>query len=298
MFYLNQAILNHDFFFKINFLTYLYPKSLSINSIILRTKTAKTLSKDLITKPFCLANGSFMKKSRIQISQPTDADYLMNELEVTHLTFEQSDISTLARIVKELMSDEITHGIETTEKMLKTGTYLYGYGRLEKNSINNGLMLKKPSTNTSYLFILTKKNRQELIDSIQFDKKALKYALIIFGSIGITVGSYVLYKLYKQAKERKKRENEQKSIREQRLRMERARREENSVTNNSGDSSQTNRHAQDGTTCVLCLQNPREIVLLECGHICLCIDCLGRLQNSSCPICRQNYTSYARCFLP
>ena len=38
----------------------------------------------------------------------------------------------------------------------------------------------------------------------------------------------------------------------------------------------------------VCLQNPREVVLLECGHICLCSDCAVEIMRSrpQCPICR------------
>ena len=41
-------------------------------------------------------------------------------------------------------------------------------------------------------------------------------------------------------------------------------------------------------SCVVCLSNPREVVLLDCGHVCLCADCLQQLQQPiSCPVCRE-----------
>ena len=37
--------------------------------------------------------------------------------------------------------------------------------------------------------------------------------------------------------------------------------------------------------CVVCRTNPREIILLPCGHVCLCEDCADDI-NNDCPICR------------
>lgn len=36
--------------------------------------------------------------------------------------------------------------------------------------------------------------------------------------------------------------------------------------------------------CVVCVSNQREVAVLPCGHLCLCIECYPRLQL--CPICR------------
>lgn len=38
--------------------------------------------------------------------------------------------------------------------------------------------------------------------------------------------------------------------------------------------------------CVVCRQNPREIILLPCGHVCLCEDCADGI-HECCPVCRQ-----------
>ena len=40
-------------------------------------------------------------------------------------------------------------------------------------------------------------------------------------------------------------------------------------------------------SCVVCLTNPREIVVLNCGHLCICAECMVDLpQPRKCPICR------------
>ena len=39
--------------------------------------------------------------------------------------------------------------------------------------------------------------------------------------------------------------------------------------------------------CVVCLDNPREVVVVACGHMTLCRACAAAM--TSCPICRQDY---------
>lgn len=39
-------------------------------------------------------------------------------------------------------------------------------------------------------------------------------------------------------------------------------------------------------TCTVCLVNPREVILLNCGHVCVCADCCVKL-GKKCPICRE-----------
>ena len=33
---------------------------------------------------------------------------------------------------------------------------------------------------------------------------------------------------------------------------------------------------RSGTRCVVCLDNPREVVLQPCGHVCVCQECIKR----------------------
>ncbi|XP_054258596.1 mitochondrial E3 ubiquitin protein ligase 1-like [Macrosteles quadrilineatus] len=42
----------------------------------------------------------------------------------------------------------------------------------------------------------------------------------------------------------------------------------------------------DELKCVVCLDNPREICLLPCGHVCLCEDCSDQIKEH-CPMCQQ-----------
>ena len=45
--------------------------------------------------------------------------------------------------------------------------------------------------------------------------------------------------------------------------------------------------------CSICLNNPFQVVLIPCGHICLCTGCLKQLRlNKKCPVCRSNFEKH------
>ncbi len=200
--------------------------------------------------------------------------------------------SLLSTLITSAFSKELPTGIEVTEKMLKNGTFLYAYGRLEKLS-DSSYYLSRP-LDSDYPFILTKQDRQLVINDLKTSCSALKVCLLIFGSIGLIAGAYCLYKQYKNYKEKKLHEEMTKNLRIERLKSQRQRLQNYDSERDNSNSDNNN----IDQTCVLCLVNPREIVLLECGHFCLCIDCLDRLPNKNCPICRQTYQSFARCYIP
>lgn len=39
------------------------------------------------------------------------------------------------------------------------------------------------------------------------------------------------------------------------------------------------------TICCICMENPREMVYINCGHLCACVKCERRIDDK-CPICR------------
>lgn len=48
--------------------------------------------------------------------------------------------------------------------------------------------------------------------------------------------------------------------------------------------------------CTICLLNPREVILLNCGHVCVCADCCLKL-NQKCPVCRSTIISTHPAFI-
>lgn len=47
--------------------------------------------------------------------------------------------------------------------------------------------------------------------------------------------------------------------------------------------------------CIVCVARPRDAVLLDCGHMHTCIDCIKKLEKKQCPICRQKIKRWFKC---
>ena len=55
----------------------------------------------------------------------------------------------------------------------------------------------------------------------------------------------------------------------------------------SSSSEETNSGEDERNTCVMCMSEPRDCVLVDCGHICVCITCARGLIPHQCLICRK-----------
>jgi len=115
---------------------------------------------------------------------------------------------------------------------------------------------------------------------------------MILWFLGIYIG-YTQIMPYIEAKQREWRLEE---MRRKRLEERDANRPGSASATQTSD--QQGGEASDQSNCVVCLTNPREVILLDCGHDCLCMDCMEQLTNKSCPICRETYRSFAPCYIP
>ncbi len=52
------------------------------------------------------------------------------------------------------------------------------------------------------------------------------------------------------------------------------------------------------TRCVVCLNEPLNVCLFPCAHLCLCTVCVEKLKQQKCPICREGIVSWKRVFIP
>jgi len=57
----------------------------------------------------------------------------------------------------------------------------------------------------------------------------------------------------------------------------------------------TNCRKSSSLACVVCLEAPREILLMPCRHVCCCKACADRLEH--CPMCRARKADFAKVFL-
>jgi hypothetical protein len=122
----------------------------------------------------------------------TDKDALLqNNLEKTHYQDNPVNESLVPSI------DQLIR-VETTEKMLKNGTILFAFGRLEKLADNSFVISR--SFNRDDPFILTKESRLALIDKMT----SLQKRFFIGGVIGVFVGIVIGIYLYKKSRDKKK----------------------------------------------------------------------------------------------
>ena len=256
------------------------------NNII--SDTTRTITRTINDVPFSLVNDKYA----VSIIRPLDADYLVDSFQSTYNNFEPSKESFATRLLNTLIANEQVRGIETNETMLLNDTQLTAFGKLELLP-SKELRLSEP-TKSGTRYIITSLNRLDLIEKLDNSSKTIRVWLWLLGALGVGLGAYCGYKLLKSYAEKRRLERMKEEAKQMRLKqMQRARQaqpNEQSANNNNNNG--------ESTTCVVCLTNPREIVLIECGHVCLCLECLEQMPNRTCPVCRQQFTSYVPCYFP
>lgn len=93
----------------------------------------------------------------------------------------------------------------------------------------------------------------------------------MLGTCGVLLAGLMLRRYVRDRRRKKEEENLKKELEMSRRERRREMRDPNLPEN---------------LVCVVCKQNPREIILLPCGHVCLCEDCVMGIQEA-CPVCRR-----------
>jgi len=225
------------------------------------------------------------------INNPSDADLLTDTLTVTYDHFEPSSSGFLSRVV-DRVSGEVTKGYQETEKMLLSNSVMRGLGEV---TVSKGkLQLRPPVGGMKY--ILTTLTRKELIQHYQKQSFWVKVFGYFTGAIGALILFHIIRKNYKKFKENRERRD---VVAEIRRRRERNNAHNNASANARARSDEGHEDVANDNSCVVCLTNQREIVLLNCGHICLCAECLEALPVPlKCPVCRQRVERYVVTYNP
>ncbi|XP_017774313.1 PREDICTED: mitochondrial ubiquitin ligase activator of nfkb 1 [Nicrophorus vespilloides] len=159
-------------------------------------------------------------------------------------------------------------GVQTTEKMLRKGTMITGIGELVASKDGSTLKLQPPTNEAP--FYLTNMQITSLVRKLDDTKKTYRWLCLLFGTVGLVLGGLMARRFYKDYC--KKRDDLRTREELERNRVERRRRVR--------DDDLPEIHL-----CVVCRINPREIILLPCGHVCLCEDCSTGIVDN-CPVCR------------
>lgn len=152
--------------------------------------------------------------------------------------------------------------------MLREGVTITALGELSVSPESPDKLILQPPLNGP--FYLTTMSVSSLIRKLDERRRVYRYLCLMFGAIGLVIGGIVLRRYWKDREEQRLTEQLRRSLSESRKERRQRVREKD---------------LREDQLCVVCRTNPREIILLPCGHVCLCEDCSDGIQ-SDCPVCR------------
>lgn len=240
------------------------------------------------TVPFNIAAGSDKLDVMVGVEEPLSARFLKDELEETFDHFEEAKANALIRGMDRLFGDVVS-GTQETERMLTLGTHLLGIGKV---TLENGQVKLLPPDRNPY--ILTTLSRNEIIKSLKSQARVFKVFGWLFALLGLGMfvwWSYRRFRLWRQQRASRaffrQLELDRRAASQQRA--------QGAEANATGDD---NIPVAEDRTCVVCLTNPREVVVLECGHVCLCGDCAQALPSpKKCPVCRSDVARFVTTYI-
>lgn len=162
----------------------------------------------------------------------------------------------------------------------QVGATLTGIGELILDT-DGTLNLRPPSNGSQYFLSIT--DFETLRGEQESTSVIWKALAITFSLAGAAVLLWVGRRYYHQLKVRWEREQERREF--ERLRAE-APRAHAPVMGREGPQDGAEEPLENA--CVICLCQPRNCILLDCGHVCCCHSCYQALPHRRCPICRQD----------
>lgn len=245
---------------------------------IFRGSSNSNLLQTFNSVPFALCSkplNVFKKRISVEVAEPLTAQELFiptvyDEFQCHHDTFGDT--------VFDIFRGEKTLGIQEIEKLLCEDETLLAVGKLVIE--NNKLKMKPPDEGLTYF--LTPLSLESLINRINFTTKFYKVSAVILGTLSLVSLIYLSRFAFSEVKRRINHRREKKKYEEER----RIRRMADKFRND---------HDGEVPKCIVCLDNPIEVILLECGHLCLCYDCSEHIQNQ-CPVCRNPITRTVSAF--
>ncbi|XP_076626757.1 mitochondrial E3 ubiquitin protein ligase 1 [Colletes latitarsis] len=231
----------------------------------------RTVHKVYNTVPFVLQRGYHS----VEVLEPLTADIL--DMDVVSDTFEPSAPS-FADHLWSWFTGVRQRGLQSTEELLREGAIITGIGELTRTK-SKTLTLQPPLDGTP--FYLTSMSISSLLRKLDDRKRTYRLLCLMFGAIGLLIGGIVFRRYWKDRTEQRLSEELRQSLAASR--KERRQR----VRDND---------LRDDQLCVVCRTNPREIILLPCGHVCLCEDCANDITND-CPLCRTPITQKAAAYI-
>lgn len=157
----------------------------------------------------------------------------------------------------------------------QVGTHLTCIGEL--NLETDGFLSLRPPSNGSQYFLSTA-DFQTLRGENEDMAIWWKLLAITSALAGAAALFWVGSRYYSHLKRRREQEEETREFNRQLAELSRQQTDVTGPDDRQGTENM----------CVICLSQPRNCVLLECGHSCCCHTCYQALPQRRCPICRQN----------
>ncbi|XP_041348898.1 mitochondrial ubiquitin ligase activator of nfkb 1-like [Gigantopelta aegis] len=227
------------------------------------TDAERVISNTLENVPFILTTSDQSEK-KVHVTEALNAEFILDDLTVTYDQFTPKNPNML-QIGIERIFGEYSKGIQEKEKMLLVGTSLVGIGEvcLENSQVKLG-----PPSQGSY--ILSKLTRNEIIRKFESQSFVYKVITIIFGAISTGLTFYLIWKFTKKYMEHK-----------------RNRRIFDEIRATTRTAFESDAAEADSSMCIICLSHPRDVIVLDCGHVCMCSNCAQILpEPKRCPMCR------------
>ncbi|XP_013140951.1 PREDICTED: mitochondrial ubiquitin ligase activator of nfkb 1-A [Papilio polytes] len=231
----------------------------------------RTIHEVYNSTPFVLSNGKYS----IEVIDALAAELL--DLDVISDKFEPMSPGVIDHVWG-FFSGVRQRGLQTMEEMLRDGSYITAIGELSRTQ--TGALKLQPPRDGLPLY-LTTATKSSLLKRLASSRDFLRILLVVFGAVAVLASGRVAYKYLKRRKRRQLEESLKRQLAAGRKER-RAHAREKNLT--------------DVQLCVVCSENPKEIILLPCGHVCLCEDCSENIKDN-CPICRERIEARAPAFI-
>lgn len=161
----------------------------------------------------------------------------------------------------------------------QVGTTVTGVGELMLDT-DGTLNLRPPSNGSEYF--LSMADYDTLRNECKDEATVWKVLTVIFALASAGALFWVGLRYYHHRKLRWELEEERREFERQQA--------EARLPGEDGENNQEN-------ICIICLSQPRNCILLNCGHVCCCYTCYQALPQRRCPICRQDIVRVQQLFL-
>lgn len=248
-----------------------------IPSLRIWSPVDNNINRKIASVPFSLiGEAKFFQKTRaIEVINPFLAEELvLNEVFNDYRKYDESFGETIIGF----LSREHTVGIKEVENMLLENTTLTAIGKLTIE--NENLKMSPPDSNFTYF--LTTLSYDSLYYKINNHARIYKGIFIVMCAISSVLIAYYSKKIYKEIKRKIDRRRDLQRCLE-------AKKYSRKSTGVIPDYK--------APKCVVCLDNPIEIVVLECGHACLCLNCADQ-EIKTCPMCRKKVHRLIPVYIP